>query len=49
MQNNKEAASSYVNHGFKLCLVRGKKSHFKINGNKTLLLILICLTYMELA
>ena len=43
MQNNKEAASSYVNHGFKLCLVRGK-SHFKINGNKTLLLILICLT-----
>ena len=25
MQNNKEAASSYVNHGFKLCLVRGKK------------------------
>lgn len=25
MQNNKEAASSYVAHGFKLCLVRGKK------------------------
>ena len=25
MQNNKEAASSYVAHGFKLCAVRGKK------------------------
>ncbi|HNJ86822.1 MAG TPA: bifunctional DNA primase/polymerase, partial [Agitococcus sp.] len=25
MQKSKEAASSYVNHGFKLCLVRGKK------------------------
>ena len=25
MPNNKEAASSYVAHGFKLCLVRGKK------------------------
>ena len=25
MQNNKEAASGYVAHGFKLCLVRGKK------------------------
>ncbi len=25
MQNNKEAASSYLAHGFKLCLVRGKK------------------------
>jgi len=25
MQNNKEAASSYAAHGFKLCLVKGKK------------------------
>jgi hypothetical protein len=25
MQKNKQAASSYVNHGFKLCLVKGKK------------------------
>ena len=25
MQNNKEAASSYVAHGFKLCAVKGKK------------------------
>ena len=25
MQNNKQAAQEYVNHGFKLCAVRGKE------------------------
>ena len=34
MQNNKQAASSYVNHGFKLCLVRGKKP-FQDKWNKS--------------
>ena len=41
MQNNKEAASSYVNHGFKLCLVW--KKPFQDKWEQNLLLILICL------